>query len=66
MSQLILAAPSKLALCPTIPGAITARTTCISLPAVVIIGNPGWRARSDAICFWQCSKKCGGVMALWW
>jgi hypothetical protein len=29
------------------------------------IGNPGWLARSVAICFWQCSKKSAGVMASW-
>jgi hypothetical protein len=43
------AATSKLALCPTIPGAITAPTSCTSSPVVVIIGNAGWPARSVAM-----------------
>jgi hypothetical protein len=57
MSQLFFAARYKLALCPTIHDAITAQTSYISSPAVVILGNPGWLARNVAICFWQCSRK---------
>ena len=47
------------------PSGTTAAMTCISSPAVVIIGNVGWRARSGGICFWPCLKKSASVMVSW-
>jgi hypothetical protein len=38
---------------------------CPTIALLRTIANPGWLARSVAICFWQCWKKSAGVMASW-
>jgi hypothetical protein len=46
-----LATTTKLGWCPSIPDATTAPKSCISSLAVVIIGNPSWRARKGVNLF---------------